>query len=112
MEIAHITKRDFSTQPFALYKITNAVLKAMTAVDHGQIADAQKIAEQVYSVLLERKGKDENYIPTVEEVQDVGILFLCTLCRGYDFGVKDLGYDGDKRNSQQCQRKEFEAQQA
>ncbi len=71
MEIAHITKRDFSTQPFALYKITNAVLKAMTAVDHGQIADAQKIAEQVYSVLLERKGKDENYIPTVEEVQDV-----------------------------------------
>ncbi len=71
MEIAHITKRDFSTQPFALYKITNAVLKAMTAVDHGQIADAQIIAEQVYSVLLERKGKDENYIPTVEEVQDV-----------------------------------------
>ncbi|MEM1337079.1 MAG: ribonucleotide-diphosphate reductase subunit beta [Bacteroidota bacterium] len=71
MEIAHITKRDFSTQPFALYKITNAVLKAMTAVDHGQITDAQTIAEQVYAVLLERKGKDENYVPTVEEVQDV-----------------------------------------
>ncbi|MEM9143833.1 MAG: ribonucleotide-diphosphate reductase subunit beta [Bacteroidota bacterium] len=71
MEITYITKRDFSTQPFALYKITNAVLKAMTAVEHGQTADAQTIAKQVYTTLLERKGKDSNYLPTVEEVQDV-----------------------------------------
>ncbi|MEM6865792.1 MAG: ribonucleotide-diphosphate reductase subunit beta, partial [Bacteroidota bacterium] len=71
MEITHITKRDFSRQTFALYKITDAVLKAMTAVEHGQMSDAQRIAEQVFTVLLERKGKDEHYVPTVEEVQDV-----------------------------------------
>ena len=43
----------------------------MTAVDNGQMADAQNIAEQVHAVLLDRKMQDESYIPTVEEVQDV-----------------------------------------
>ncbi|MEM8999049.1 MAG: ribonucleotide-diphosphate reductase subunit beta [Bacteroidota bacterium] len=71
MEISHITKRDFSTKPFELYKITNAVLKAMTAVEHGQMSDAQSIAQNVYEALLERKGLDGNYVPTVEEVQDI-----------------------------------------
>ncbi|SHG20990.1 ribonucleotide-diphosphate reductase subunit beta [Flagellimonas flava] len=71
MEITHITKRDFSTKPFELYKITNAILKAMTAVEHGQMTDAQKIAGEVHSTLLERKGQDANYVPTVEEVQDI-----------------------------------------
>jgi len=71
MEITHITKRDFSTKPFELYKITNAVLKAMTAVEHGQMNDAQKIAEQVHQALLERKNQVKDYVPTVEEVQDI-----------------------------------------
>ncbi|MEL7269182.1 MAG: ribonucleotide-diphosphate reductase subunit beta [Bacteroidota bacterium] len=71
MEITQITKRDFSQQPFALYKITDAILKAMTAVDNGQMIDAQNIAEQVHAVLLDRKTQDETYAPTVEEVQDV-----------------------------------------
>lgn len=71
MEITQITKRDFSTRPFELYKITNAVMKAMTAVDHGQIKDAQQIAEKVYNELLDRKASDAQYIPTVEEVQDI-----------------------------------------
>jgi ribonucleoside-diphosphate reductase beta chain len=71
MHIIHITKRDFSTQTFDLNKITNAILKAMTAVEHGQINDAQAIAQSVEKVLLERKSKDDHYVPTVEEVQDV-----------------------------------------
>jgi ribonucleoside-diphosphate reductase beta chain len=71
MHIIHITKRDFSTQTFDLNKITNAILKAMTAVEHGQISDAQAIAQGVEKVLLERKSQDEHYVPTVEEVQDV-----------------------------------------
>ncbi|MGD1947747.1 MAG: ribonucleotide-diphosphate reductase subunit beta, partial [Croceivirga sp.] len=71
MEITHITKRDFSTKPFELYKITNAVLKAMTAVEQGQISDAQIIAEQVHGELIERKNLVRDYIPTVEEVQDI-----------------------------------------
>ena len=71
MHISHITKRDFSTQTFDLNKITNAILKAMTAIDHGQINDAQTIAINVEKALLERKNNDEHYVPTVEEVQDV-----------------------------------------
>ena len=43
----------------------------MTAVDKGQLSDAQKIAEQVNEALLERKGQDDSYVPTVEEVQDI-----------------------------------------
>ena len=71
MEITHITKRDFSTKPFELFKITNAVLKAMTAVENGQMSDAQIIADQVHEELLERKNQVKNYVPTVEEVQDI-----------------------------------------
>jgi len=71
MEIIEITKRDFSTKTFELYKITNAILKAMTAVENGQMEDAQGIADQVHQALLVRKGNDVDYIPTVEEVQDV-----------------------------------------
>ncbi|RSK41396.1 ribonucleotide-diphosphate reductase subunit beta [Mangrovimonas spongiae] len=71
MEILHITKRNFSRKPFELSKITNAILKAMKAVDNGEAADAQLIANKVHDVLLERKKQDTDYVPTVEEVQDV-----------------------------------------
>ena len=71
MKITHITKRDFSTKPFELFKITNAVLKAMTAVENGQMSDAQTIADQVNAELLIRKGQVTDYVPTVEEVQDI-----------------------------------------
>ncbi|BDW92706.1 ribonucleoside-diphosphate reductase subunit beta [Flagellimonas marinaquae] len=43
----------------------------MTAVEHGQITDAQTIASNVNKELLERKSQDQHYVPTVEEVQDV-----------------------------------------
>jgi len=46
-------------------------LKAMTAVEQGEMRDAQIIADQVLGTLLERKSKDGAYVPTVEEVQDV-----------------------------------------
>ncbi|QLG46293.1 ribonucleotide-diphosphate reductase subunit beta [Costertonia aggregata] len=71
MEITHVVKRDFTTKPFQLEKITNAVLKAMTAIEHGGLLDAEHISKSVYSELLERKGLDENYKPTVEQVQDL-----------------------------------------
>lgn len=71
MEITYVIKRDFATRPFHLEKITNAILKAMTAVDHGSILDARKISAGVYAELLTRRLLDESYIPTVEQVQDV-----------------------------------------
>ncbi|MFD0796970.1 ribonucleotide-diphosphate reductase subunit beta [Maribacter chungangensis] len=70
MQITHLIKRDFTKKPFQLHKITNAILKAMTAVEHGNLGDAERISENVSASLLERKAIDENYVPTVEEVQD------------------------------------------
>lgn len=71
MEISHITKRDFSQKPFEIDKITSAIAKAMKAVNHGSVSDAERIAEEVYNTLLERKKGDNRYVPTVEQVQDV-----------------------------------------
>ena len=71
MEITQIRKRDFSVKDFNLDKITNAVEKAMQAVQSGTREDAQNVAIAVYKVLLERKQQDVNYIPTIERVQDI-----------------------------------------
>ncbi|MEO1032886.1 MAG: ribonucleotide-diphosphate reductase subunit beta [Bacteroidota bacterium] len=70
MQITHILKRDFSTKPFQLSKITNAVLKAMTALEHGGLEDAERISQQVNELLIKQKEIDSEYVPTVEEIQD------------------------------------------
>ncbi|CAM3568489.1 ribonucleotide-diphosphate reductase subunit beta [Zobellia roscoffensis] len=70
MQITHLIKRDFTKKPFQLYKITEAIMKAMTAASHGGPNDAERIANNVHASLLERSALDENYVPTVEEVQD------------------------------------------
>lgn len=70
MQITHIQKRDFSTKPFQLSKITNAVLKAMTALEHGSLEDAERISQSVLDVLLKQKEQEPKYVPTVEEIQD------------------------------------------
>jgi ribonucleoside-diphosphate reductase beta chain len=70
MQITHIQKRDFSTKPFQLSKITNAVLKAMTALEHGSLEDAERISQSVLGVLLKQKEQEPKYVPTVEEIQD------------------------------------------
>ena len=69
-KIDFVVKRDFSTKKFELDKITNAILKAMTAVNHGTENDAQNVALSVYEALQVRTIKDADYIPTIEEIQD------------------------------------------
>lgn len=71
MEITHIVKRDFQTKPFHQEKITSAILKAMTAIEHGGPEDAQRISDLVYSDLKKRKELDASYIPTIEQIQDL-----------------------------------------
>src|SRR5690606_8441382 len=71
MTITRIIKRDFTQKSFELSKISKAIFKAMEAVGHGQEEDAQRIAQSVNEALLERNRKHQDYIPTVEEVQDV-----------------------------------------
>ncbi len=71
MEITHIVKRDFQTQPFHQEKITNAILKAMTAVEHGSPEDAERISNLVNADLEKRKDRDNGYVPTIEQIQDL-----------------------------------------
>ena len=71
MEIDEIIKRDFSTKPFLLDKITEAIYKAMVAVEVGTRENAQDVALSVYKKLIDRKNEHQEYIPTIEEVQDI-----------------------------------------
>ncbi len=71
MEITHIVKRDFQTKPFQQEKITSAILKAMTAIEHGSPEDAERISNLVYADLKKRKELDATYIPTIEQIQDL-----------------------------------------
>ncbi|MGB5980964.1 MAG: ribonucleotide-diphosphate reductase subunit beta [Nonlabens sp.] len=71
MEVTHIRKRDFTQKEFNLNKITQAILKAMEASKNGDYEDAQNVALAVYKKLLDRKTLDKDYIPTVEQVQDI-----------------------------------------
>ena len=71
MEITQIIKRDYETSPFVLNKISNAIEKAMLSVGNGTKEDANAISVNVLQTLLKRKGRDHNYLPTVEEVQDL-----------------------------------------
>ncbi|WP_346883192.1 ribonucleotide-diphosphate reductase subunit beta [uncultured Algibacter sp.] len=71
MEITQIIKRDYETSPFVLNKISNAIEKAMLSVGNGKKEDANSISVNVLQTLLDRKAKDHNYLPTVEEVQDL-----------------------------------------
>ena len=71
MEIEYIIKRDFSTKPFSLDKITGAIHKAMNAVGNGNEQNAQDVALSVYQKLVGRKNNDQTYVPTIEEVQDI-----------------------------------------
>ncbi len=71
MEITHVIKRDTSKEPFDSNKITEAILKAMKSANHGDIIDAQRISHRVCEILLERNQRNLNYLPSIEEVQDV-----------------------------------------
>ncbi|QTD39104.1 ribonucleotide-diphosphate reductase subunit beta [Polaribacter batillariae] len=71
MKITQIIKRDSETSNFELDKITRAIEKAMISVNNGTLQDAIAITNIVNGTLLERKLNEPNYIPTVEQVQDI-----------------------------------------
>ena len=71
MKIESIFKRDFTKKPFQLEKITDAVLKAMLAVNKGDVKAAEKVSYEIYEVLVGRKKNGPNYVPNVEEIQDL-----------------------------------------
>jgi len=84
MKIEHIRKRDGSTQPFHLEKITNAVTRALQETNAGTREDAERVAERVHEQTvamcvqaaaaesddpMSKKCVDGH--PSVEEMQDI-----------------------------------------
>ena len=71
--ISYVKKRSGEVHPFEVEKITQAILKAMLSVNHGQPEDAQKVTDKVLRTLEEEKfmcGLD-SFCPDVEHVQDL-----------------------------------------
>ena len=66
-----VRKRDYTKEIFDLNKITDAVFNAMQSSGNGTKEDATNISLEVFEVLSERNGRIVNYIPSIEEIQDV-----------------------------------------
>ncbi len=64
-----VKKRDGSVVDFDKEKIVTAIFKSAQAVGGNDRKEAEKLAQQVYDHLNQKFKED--YIPTVEEVQDV-----------------------------------------
>lgn len=71
MEITQIQKRNGDITAFDVQKIVTAIFNAMRESDAGTRDDAARIAELVHQQLLERADIIPNYIPNIEEVQDI-----------------------------------------
>ena len=71
MQVESIFKRSHEKRQFKLEKIADAILKAMISVDNGNVQDAEKIANEVNKSLIARAIKLPNYVPNVEEIQDL-----------------------------------------
>lgn len=71
MIIDTIIKRNNTKNIYLSEKITNAILKAMLSVNNGELEDAQRITNNVEKTLLSRKKSIPNYVPNVEEIQDL-----------------------------------------
>jgi len=64
-----IKKRDGRIADFEQQKITDAMFKALTATNQGGRGIAQRLSNKVVSLLNKRFKKE--YIPSVEEIQDI-----------------------------------------
>lgn len=71
LHITHILKRDETLKPFKAEKITQAIVKAMTAEGEGNQADAEAITSQVVQALVAIKRTDSRYTPSIEAIQNI-----------------------------------------
>ena len=105
MKIAHIYKRDQTKQPFKLDKIASAILQAMLSIGKDDEEEAVRLAASVHAELLNRKNKLKNYLPNIEEIQDI---VEQTLMKNQHFDVaKSYILYREKQNSRR-QRNIFE----
>lgn len=70
--LTKVKKRDGSLVPFEQSRISTATFKAMKASGEGSEEDADRVANDVTKELLKIKQKaGKDYVPSVEEVQDL-----------------------------------------
>ena len=71
MSINEIIKRDFSTRPFQLSKIADAIFKAMQAVNQGSEAEAKSVSEKVNAApCIEQAQSPQSQVSPAQEVCD------------------------------------------
>lgn len=70
-KIKEIRKRNNKLQSYELNKIADAIGKAMVNTNYQGGIESKDIATQVNNVLEVKKKDDIDYLPTVEEIQDV-----------------------------------------
>ena len=68
-KITHVIKRTGAVVPFKAGRITNAIYRAAVAVGGRDRSTAERLTEQVVSILAEQTPPGR--YPTIEEIQDV-----------------------------------------
>jgi len=66
-----IMKRDGTMLDFDMSRITNAIAKAMKASEEGKEEEAKYVAHSVVKEIMQLAKENKDYIPTVEDVQDI-----------------------------------------
>lgn len=71
MSIENIKKRSGELVTYDIEKITRAIYKGMLSVEHDSMEDAQKIAKKVDKKITKFVKSHPNFVPDVEDVQDM-----------------------------------------
>ena len=69
--LKEVRKRDGTVVPFDKERVKSAIYRAMLACEEGSEADAEKVMLAVVAVLDKETKERKDYLPTVEDVQDI-----------------------------------------
>ena len=72
-KIKSIRNRDLEIVPFEIERIAHAVQKAFTQTNEGGEKESDWVAKKVYKELLnlKKESKDKQFLPSVEQIQDI-----------------------------------------
>src|SRR3989339_544151 len=71
IELTQIKKRDGTVVPFDLARIKNAITRAFESTKEGGEEEARMVSFRVYDILRQMKLTSPQFVPTVEQIQDL-----------------------------------------
>lgn len=71
IELSQIRKRDGSVVEFDLARIKNAIMRAFESTKEGGEEEARLVAFRVYDILRQMKLTSPQFVPSVEQIQDL-----------------------------------------